>query len=394
MQNRHLWWIVLGLSLGPAVSNGFARFAYGLLLPSMQSDLGWNYTVAGFINTANAIGYLIGALLALALVQRVGAARMFIVGMVVTTVALFCSGLSREVWQLSGWRVVAGIGSAPVFIAGGALASALFSNDPVRNALAIALYFGGGGFGMLLTGLVLPLQMEWFGAHTWPIAWLLLGLASAAALWPSIAAARAIKTAPTAAADNQRGGLAIASIIPALVCYFMFGIGYFVYMTFLVAWMREQGEGVFSIVLTWSLLGVMVMISPFVWRRVLAASSGGVAMALALAFTGLGTLFPLLVAGAAGILLSAVLFGLAFFMVPTAVTNFSRKNYPQSQWGAAVALFTTVFAIGQMIGPAAAGLVADYSESLAPGMAVAGGAMLFGAVVGVAQKPLVQVTAE
>lgn len=38
------WWIVLGLALGVTVSNSFARFAYGLILPAMQSDLGWTYT--------------------------------------------------------------------------------------------------------------------------------------------------------------------------------------------------------------------------------------------------------------------------------------------------------------------------------------------------------------
>ena len=38
-------------------TNGLARFAYGLLLPAMRADLDWNYTQAGWINTANAIGY-------------------------------------------------------------------------------------------------------------------------------------------------------------------------------------------------------------------------------------------------------------------------------------------------------------------------------------------------
>lgn len=41
------WWIVLGLALGVTVSNSFARFAYGLILPAMQSDLGWTYTSGG-----------------------------------------------------------------------------------------------------------------------------------------------------------------------------------------------------------------------------------------------------------------------------------------------------------------------------------------------------------
>ena len=84
------------------------------------------------------------------------------------------------------------------------------------------------------------------------------------------------------------------------------------------------------------------------------------------------------------------MFGLSFFMVPTSLTNFSRKNYPQSLWGAAVALFTTVFAIGQIIGPAAAGLVADRASSLAPGMAAAGVVLLVGAAISLLQRPLNQ----
>ena len=75
-----LWWIVVALSLGPAVTNGFARFAYGLILPAMRDDLSWNFTQAGWINTANGIGYLLGALLALATIRSLGPRRLFVWG--------------------------------------------------------------------------------------------------------------------------------------------------------------------------------------------------------------------------------------------------------------------------------------------------------------------------
>src|SRR5690606_37549643 len=52
--------IALGLSMGAALSLGLARFAYGLLLPPMREDLGWSYLLAGSLNTANALGYLLG----------------------------------------------------------------------------------------------------------------------------------------------------------------------------------------------------------------------------------------------------------------------------------------------------------------------------------------------
>ena len=386
--NLRLWLIVLGLSLGPAVSNGYARFAYGLLLPAMRQDLTWSFTQAGWINTANAIGYLVGALLALGLISRLGARRLFIAGMCLTAVALLLSGLTRDFWMLSAWRVLAGIGGAPVFIAGGALASALFGEDKQKNALAIAVYFGGGGFGMLLTGLVLPYLVDGFGIAIWPAAWLLLGAASLVAALPSCWAAVAAPEPAPPQTDGQRVSLPVPAMSPALVAYFLFGVGYIVYVTFLIAWMRAEGASTALVAGTWALMGTMVMASPFLWRRVLAAAHGGGAIALTSLATGAGILLPLIVAGPAGMLASAVLFGAAFFMVPTSTTTFGRKNLSGAQWGPSLALFTTVFSLGQIIGPVGAGIVADRTGGPTTGLAAAGLVLLAGAVVGALQRPL------
>ena len=67
-------YLALALSLGAAVSLGITRFAYGLLLPVMKDDLAWSYTLAGAMNTVNAAGYLLGALVTPWLLRRWGAA--------------------------------------------------------------------------------------------------------------------------------------------------------------------------------------------------------------------------------------------------------------------------------------------------------------------------------
>lgn len=382
------WLVIVGLSVGPAVSNGFARFAYGLILPAMQADLGWSFSQAGWINTANAIGYLVGALLALRYMHRIGVTRTFVGGMLLTAFALLMSGMTTDLALLTVYRIAAGIGGAPVFIAGGVLASTLFAESPTRNALAIAVYFGGGGIGMLLTGLFIPPSLEASGASSWPQVWWALGLASLACFLPSLWATRKLRHDNQDAGHSAGAALTVTPMMPALMAYFMFGVGYFVYMTFLVAWMREQGQGVDLVVLTWTLLSLMVIVSPFIWRGALARSAAGGAIALTMLFTGLGSLVPLLHGGANVMLLSAVLFGGAFFMVPTAVTSFSKKNLPAPQWGPAVSLFTTLFAVGQMIGPAAAGLVADWTSSLAPGLAASGAVLVIGAALALLQRPL------
>jgi predicted MFS family arabinose efflux permease len=66
------WVLRVALSLGAAVSLGVTRFAYGLLLPPMRADLQWSYTLAGAMNTANALGYLLGALATPRLMARLG----------------------------------------------------------------------------------------------------------------------------------------------------------------------------------------------------------------------------------------------------------------------------------------------------------------------------------
>ena len=70
--SRSLLGLAVALSLGAAVSLGVTRFAYGLLLPPMRADLGWSYTLAGAMNTANALGYLLGALVTPRLMARFG----------------------------------------------------------------------------------------------------------------------------------------------------------------------------------------------------------------------------------------------------------------------------------------------------------------------------------
>lgn len=381
------WLIILGLSLGPAVANGFARFAYGLILPEMRADLGWTFTEAGWINTANAIGYLAGAIIALALISRAGPRALFIGGMWLMAVALICSGLTRDVAALSVWRILAGIGGAPVFIAGGVMASAIFGADKGRSAAAIAVYFGGGGLGMIATGGPLPFFMDWFGASVWPLAWIFLGVGSA--LCFPLSALAAIRAPDPRRAGGARGvKLPLGAMAPALIAYFGFGLGYTAYITFLVAWMRDGGATAPLVAGTWALMGAAVTIAAPLWSPLLARAEGGLAIAVTLAATGVGAGVALVFPSAAGVLASAFIFGASFFMVPTAVTAFGRRNLPEAQWGASLSLMTVVFSVGQIIGPVAAGAVSDATGGTSAGLAAGAVILFIGALVGAFQRPL------
>lgn len=90
------WRLAIGLSLGSAIALGLARFSYALLLPPMKADLGWTFAQAGALNTANAAGYLIGALVFPLLSRRWRAGTLLAAGCVLTALLMAACGLVRH----------------------------------------------------------------------------------------------------------------------------------------------------------------------------------------------------------------------------------------------------------------------------------------------------------
>ena len=133
------------LALGAAVSLGLARFAYALLLPPMRADLGWSYVTAGAMNTVNAAGYLIGALLLPRALARIDARTLLLGGGYATALVLALHGLVRADAWLYTLRLLAGIASAATFATGGLLAARLGQVPGAKPALVLGLYYGGTG---------------------------------------------------------------------------------------------------------------------------------------------------------------------------------------------------------------------------------------------------------
>lgn len=383
--------VLAGLALGVTVTNGFARFAYGLLLPAMKSEMGWTYAQAGWLNTANALGYIGGALLTMLLIRHVPPTRLFAFGVVTTTLALLATGLNPALWWQTGWRIAAGVLGAMSFSTAGALAAGLFHGDTRRNALAIAILFGtGGGLGIVLAGAALPLMLQARGAASWPLGWVLIGGASLCCVPLSLWAALQLRTPKQGGQAADTTPLPLRRMLPEMAGYAGFGLGYIVYLTFLSAWMTEQRASAGFIALVWVVLGTCICLSPFVWRRVLARHASGLPLAMILTCIAIGSALPVVLPNGPVLLVSAVVFGLSVFMAPGAVTNFARQNLPPAAWGRAISLFTLVFAVAQTAGPYGAGLVGDLSGNIGISLLAAAALLLVGAVLALLQRPLQQ----
>ena len=381
------WIILTGLALGLTVTNGFARFAYGLILPAMKSEMGWNYAQAGWLNTANALGYIIGAILTMILIRNVSPARLFAFGLITTTLALLATGLNANMSWQTLWRILAGVFGAMSFSTAGALTAMLFPNEPKKNALAIAILFGsGGGLGIVLAGASLPLMLEKLGPSAWSTAWILLGIISLLFLPLGLWAASQVRS--PVQPKTSAIPLPLSQMIPELAGYAGFGLGYIVYLTFLSAWMTDHAASASFITLIWVILGLSICFSPIIWGPILTRYSSGLPLTLILTCIAIGSALPVLINNTITLLISALVFGLSVFMAPGAVTSFTRQNLPPQSWARAMSLFTVVFAIAQTMGPYGAGLVGDIFNDIGVSLLVAAGLLLAGAFIALQQKPL------
>jgi len=396
--------VVLALSLGAAVSLGITRFAYALLLPVMRADLGWSYTLAGAMNTGNALGYLVGALATPALLRRVAPGTLLLWGAALATLFMGLSGFFLEAAPLLLQRLLAGVASAIIFIAGGLMAARLGALDVGRSGLLLGLYYGGVGWGISASALLVPPVLAVAPAlHGWTWAWWALAavcaLATVVLVWPVRALRVLTAAAPAPAPALGRGAKAVAgqaeprvpwrALAPALLGYTLFGVGYIGYMTFVVALLREQGMASGTVTLFYALLGLSVVLSSRIWAGLLDRSRGGRALALLNGLLGVATLLPALTSAWPVVLASGLLFGGVFLAVVASTTALVRHNLPPAQWAGGISAFTVVFAAGQIVGPTVVGWIADGPGGLARGLVYSACALWLGALVAARQRPLV-----
>ena len=387
------WCLALALSFGAAVSLGITRFAYGLLLPAMRTDLGWSYTLAGAMNTANALGYLIGALWAPRLLRTRGPGEVLWRGAVLASVFMGLSGFFTDTTALLAQRLLAGVASALVFVAGGLLAARLGARFPRHNGLLLGMYYGGTGVGIVLSALMVPWLLEAFAAqpHGWQWSWWALALAcavgTAVLVWPARVMSRwALPGAPAGAGGPQQ--FHWRDFRFGLAGYMFFGVGYIGYMTFVVALLRSQGTSAAAVTVFYALLGAAVIASSRIWAGLLDKHQDGRPLATLNTLLGVAIVLPALTQWWPALLVSGLLFGAVFLSVVASTTALVRHNLPPTAWAAGISAFTTVFAAGQIVGPTVVGWIADGPGGLARGLVFSAAALWVGAALAIRQKAL------
>ncbi len=347
------WGQLARLALGTASALGLARFGYGLILPAMRTELHWSLAQAGTLTTANALGYLLGAVTTVPTARRLSVTASFRLGMVLTAAALAATAATSSYPLLLLTRAAAGLAGALVFITGGVIASHAAAS--VRSATPLTIYYSGAGLGIAVSGTAIPPLLSHHPGR-WPLAWVALAAPASLTAALSWSAARGSHHASAHPVDIRR----VVRQWQLAAAYLLFAAGYIAYITFLSAYLAAHRASLTQITLTWALLGVAAVAAPALSSRPISTWPRAAALATALAVLSAAAAAPLASVGPLALTASAIGYGGSFLAVPAAVTALIRAATPPSEWTGALTAFTVIFAVGQTGGPYLAGALADH----------------------------------
>ncbi|WP_348534281.1 YbfB/YjiJ family MFS transporter [Herbaspirillum sp. 1130] len=137
-----------------------------------------------------------------------------------------------------------------------------------------------------------------------------------------------------------------------------------------------------------TLLGVGVCASSLLWRKLLDRYHDGQPMAILNLLLALATAIPLFSREIFSLLISGTLFGSVFLSVVASTTALIRHNLRTPLWAAGISAFTTVFALGQIIGPVVIGRISDGQGGLERGFVFSLATLLLGALFACFQRTI------
>lgn len=363
-------------ALAMAIGMGIGRFAYTPILPGMMEGLGLTASDAGLIASANYVGYLIGAILAGGGWGQGRERSMAYLGTGGTAVLTAAMGLTDAMPAFLLIRFVAGIASAFMMIF---LSTIIFSQlARTQQAGLQSLHFGGVGLGItvsaIVTGAVFVLGLDW------QMNWFAAAGVSAIAFMAVVWLMGIDDYAPPSQSRREPPLVWNPALAKITLAYAIFGAGYIVTATFLIAIVRQSDGGFVVESGVWLAAGLAGAPSVWLWSLVARRLGLAAAFGIGCVVEAVGVVASVSIGGYGAQLLAGALLGGTFIAVTAMGLQIGRAvagDAPRR----ALAIMTAAFGVGQITGPLLAGIAADLTGSFfAPSIGAAVALMIAGLV--------------
>lgn len=359
------------------VVHGLGRFVYTPLLPWLVEDGLLTVQEGASIASWNYLGYLIGALIAVRWHRVAQIRRSLPWALALHVLSSLLQTQAESADALAALRLANGISNGLVFVQAPSLILEWLARQ--QRVSASGLVYLGVCVGLILSSLLVSLSDgHLLGADRWwPAALLSIPLA----WWGWRQLSRLdlpTEPAPAPSATTPSGKLLDRASTPLFLSYAGAGMGYILPMTFLPMVARLQVEpGDFLIGGSWLVVALATLPSPWLWNRLGVRLGDDIALRLSYLTQLLGVLAALLLPGAVGILLCAVLVGGTFLGTVLLTQRLARALQPHQGPRLSAALIA-LYGLTQLAAPWLTSIWMGMGGSLHSAFWLGAGALLWG----------------
>ena len=371
------WVIVTAGMLCILACLGFGRFALGMLLPSMAATLHLSYSQMGFISTANFLGYLASVLISAHWAGRIGSRRLIFFALLVVGISMVLVSRATGFASVLLLYMITGIGSGATNVPVMGLVAAWFSSRWRGRAAGFIVI--GSGFAIMISGRLIPCLNRRIGPEGWRASWLIL---SGIVMLIAFVTFALLRDGPeekglapvgdddaSAPADNGGAGEEMNIYRKGVIyylgmIYFLFGFTYVIYATFIVTTLvRERGFSESVAGNFWMWVGFLSLFSGPVFGTL--SDRIGRKGGLMIVFSLQAVSYLLIATRLPGLFLylSIGFYGLVAWSIPSIMAAAIGDYVGPRKSAAAIGFVTFIFGLGQISGPAIAGVLAERTGS-------------------------------
>jgi MFS family permease len=370
---------VLLVMAATAISQGFARFTFAFVLPAMKEDLLGSYGAAGLLGAANLGAYTAAVLAVTARPPRADPSIVIKVGLAGSCAGLLLMTVATASWMLLFGMCIVGACGALIWLPASGIVAATAPAE--RRGLAYGLMIMGVGLGITLSGLLTGAVQAVRGEDAWREVWAavtviaLLVLVMVSVWLRPVAAPIAV---PVRSWRALRGEFPVAR---TCWCYGFYGIGFSIFVNYLIAALRDAGLTSAEANRAYSLLGLASIVSAVLVGRISDHWHRSRTLGGAIVVTGLCAAATTVITGTAQLTVVVVLFGLVMTGIGSVLAAYLSDELPAAEVTTVLGAATLALGAAQFVAPPLGGWLADDTGSFTASYLVAGMASVLGGVL-------------
>ncbi|MEB9861882.1 MFS transporter [Bacillus cereus] len=351
----HFWiFVLIGIFL-IITTTGFARMAYGIILPFMQEGLHLSTAQSGMLGTILFLGYLLTVGTSGIFTIRFGAKSVLLIGSWFVVISLMGLAFVSSFWIVAFCMLCAGAGSALVYTP---LMSITVGWFPDKRGTVMGLLLSGAGIGMLFSGIIVPYVVRTFPEYSWRGAWFLFGVITCIIVF----AASVVLKNPEVTEDEQKMSnksflWKTKELYIIAWMYFIVGVVYLIPNLYQTSFMIDSGISASISGTVYAIAGIFSIVGASVWGFISDRIGIKKSLCSALLLAIIGDMAPIIFGNIIGFIVSAIIWGSSLGGILLLIQVAASKQVSPKYVSMAISFISVFYAVGQMIGPGIAGWV-------------------------------------